>query len=151
MYHPPPTREAGNGLHDGTFKLQKGKKKKIVLGSSWLVKANFKWFILSKKQQFQAASEDGKALCLSRKGHSDPEISSGAGRPQAPQSDLDVFSGTGKEAKDGWAETLLPCTGRLLSQCRLNWGWQGILPCVFHSFPLYSGQVCTPTNDLASP
>lgn len=55
----PPTRVANHGLNDSTFGLQVGeKKKKTLLGSSLMVKANFKWFILSKKQQLHATSKD---------------------------------------------------------------------------------------------
>lgn len=55
----PPIQVANNGLNYCTFRLQVGeRKKKTPLGSSLLVKANFKWFILSKKQQLHATSED---------------------------------------------------------------------------------------------
>lgn len=55
----PPIQVANNGLNYCTFRLQVGeRKKKTLLGSSLLVKANFKWFILSKKQQLHATSED---------------------------------------------------------------------------------------------
>lgn len=82
----PPIQVANNGLNYCTFRLQVGeRKKKTPLGSSLLVKANFKWFILSKKQQLHATSED-QITVFSEKGHQVPETSSGTGTREVSQS-----------------------------------------------------------------
>ena len=62
-----------------------GVKEEALLGSSLLVKANLKWFILSKKWRFLETSGDQVTPWLPRKGHSAPEILSGPGSQQAPQ------------------------------------------------------------------
>lgn len=82
-------------------------REETPLGSSLLVKANFKRFILSKKWQFYVTSEDQITLCLSGKGHLVPEIPSGPGsQPGAsemcqPPSDLGTVHKAGSECQQG--------------------------------------------------
>lgn len=98
------------------LRLQNEAKKETLLGSSLLVKANFKRFVLSKKWQFHVAREDQITLCLSGKGHLVPGIPSGTGSRWGspgvcqPLSESDVVHGAGSGCRQGADRALLTWT-----------------------------------------